>query len=128
MPLHAHGRLTDFVQRQGQKGRGRLLPDADQRVVFPGHGVAGNLRSQRTEAVGLSGHGRNHHHQLVALGSPERHPIRNVADLGDVGHRRSTIFLDNQAHAKISGGQSPPTAVNVMRRCVSVIVSRTTFR
>ena len=67
LPAQPGARLDpDFLQRDGQQAGGDLLAGGHHGVVFPGV-VQGRQRlAPGDQLVGLAGHGRDHHGDLVA--------------------------------------------------------------
>ena len=75
----ADRRHAQLVQRHRQQRHRDPLAAGEQHVQLAARGIGRHLLGQREQLVGGVAHGRDHHHQLVALGA--RGPSPRAATL-----------------------------------------------
>ena len=80
---------------------GHLLAAGDDHVIFARVVERRGFLAQLDQPVGLAGHGRDDHRDLVAGLGLALDPVRDRADALDPGHRGSAEFHHDAGHAAL---------------------------
>jgi hypothetical protein len=82
-----------------QKAGGDLFAGCHDSVVFAGVMHRGCVAAPFDQFIGLAGHGRDHHGNVMAGIDLALDVQRDVADAVDIGDRRAAEFHDEPTHA-----------------------------
>ena len=103
LPAHEAARLGAHVlEGHGEEAGGDLLAAGDDHVIFLGVILRACLAAQLDEAVGLAGHRRDDHQNLIARLCLPRDQPGDMADALDPRHRRAAELHHDAGH----GGDS----------------------
>jgi len=94
----ASGLDADIHQRHRQQADGHLLAGGRDDIQLARGRIGLHLLRQGDQAVGLSAHGGDHHHDLMALRLPARHASGHVFDPFGRTDRGAPVFLNYQCH------------------------------
>ncbi len=106
LPAHpGAGVQAHIAQGDGQQTGRYLLTRGDNHVIFviglrqPG-GRGARAVSPGDQLIGLAGHGRDHHRDLLARGHFGRDQTRHSTDALQIGHRSAAKFHHQPRHAE----------------------------
>jgi hypothetical protein len=96
--LPGTGLYTDRLQGDGQQSGGDLFARSHYGVVFAGVMHRRRIAAPFHQFVGLAGHRRHHHRDVMAGVYFAFHMTRDVADPVDIGDGRAAEFHHEAAH------------------------------
>ena len=88
------------IEQDGKQADGHLLARGHQGVHFSGVGVFRPLAGKPQQPVGLSGHGRKHHNDLVAFIKTGFDLAHDFFHAVKTGHGGASEFLNQNTHIK----------------------------
>jgi hypothetical protein len=86
------------VQRHSQERHRDALARGEQHVELAPRRTIGDATREGQQLVGGVAHRRDHHDHVQPAGPRRGDAIRHLLDPGHVGHRRSAVLLDDDAH------------------------------